>query len=155
MTSTCYEGIGNSNVFDTNTVPVTDWTAGWHHIAVSSSNTGAMAWIDGSNVWSGGAITLARSGDSLGLGDAGTGTGAAMRFNGWMDEVRFHDSAVDQTYIDGRVALLSTEVTEYSFENSLNDSALGGVVSDTLSYVQGASGSGGPVYMDGVVVVIF
>jgi hypothetical protein len=95
-----------ANVFDTNTVPATDFTVGWHHIAVSSSNTGAEAWIDGTSVWSGAAVTLTRSADLLCLGDSAGDPNPGSRFNGWMDEVRLHASAVDQAYVDSRAALL-------------------------------------------------
>ncbi len=42
-------------------------------------------------------------------------------------------------------------VTQYSFEDNLNDTGTGSSVSDTLTYAQGTSGSGSAVYLDGVV----
>lgn len=103
----------NSSVleeFQENTVPATDFGGGeWHHVAVTSSGSGAEAWIDGESVWTGGAISLARSADNLGLGDGAGGPVPAFRFTGLMDEVRIHDEAVDQAYINGRAALLIPE----------------------------------------------
>ena len=97
------------NVFDANTGPATDFTDGWHHLAVTSSATGSAAWIDGTQVFAGGAIPLVRTADALSLGDSANGPAAGLRHQGWMDEVLIHDSPVDQTYIDSRVALLIPE----------------------------------------------
>jgi len=95
-----------TEVFKANTTPATDFTDGdWHHVAVTSSAAGAEAWIDGTSVWTGDAVTLVESDNLLGLGNSGGGAGSS-RYLGLMDEVLIHDSAVDQTYIDGRVGLI-------------------------------------------------
>ncbi len=96
------------NIFDANTAPTTDFTDGdWHHLAVTSSATGYQGWIDGVVVASGGSITLADGTDPLGIGDFGVaGSNNGLRHHGRMDELLIHDEAVDQAYIDGRMALL-------------------------------------------------
>ncbi len=109
-----FEGAGNSQVFDANTAPATDFTDGWHHLAVTSSPTGSQAWIDGVSVFTGGAITLPSGTDNLGLGDNSTGAFPAFRHLGWMDEVRIHNTAVDQNYINGRAALLVPEPSAFA-----------------------------------------
>jgi uncharacterized protein (TIGR03382 family) len=35
--------------------------------------------------------------------------------HGFMDEIRIHDSAIDQTYVNGRMALLVPEPASASF----------------------------------------
>jgi hypothetical protein len=103
-----FTGNPDGNIFDRNTSPVTSFTDGeWHHIAFTSSATGSQAWIDGVSVFTGGPVTLANGSDPLGIGDFGTGgTNNALRQHGFMDEIRIHDSAIDQTYIDTRVGLI-------------------------------------------------
>ena len=110
---------GGLNLFDSgaservaaNTGPATNFADGdWHHIAITSSAAGAEAWIDGVSVYTGGAITLVAGTDALGLGDFATvGADNTLRLHGKLDEVLIHNSAVDQTYIDGRAALLVPE----------------------------------------------
>ena len=103
------------NVFDANTIPTpTDFTNGWHHLAVTSSATGSEAWIDGVSVFTGGAIPLIRTADLLSLGDSQNGPADGLRHRGWMDEVLIHDSTVDQNYINGRVALLVPEPSVFA-----------------------------------------
>ncbi|MFP6896830.1 MAG: LamG-like jellyroll fold domain-containing protein [Roseibacillus sp.] len=99
------------NVFDANTAPPTDFTdGGWHHLAVSSSATTFNAWIDGVLVFTGAPVTLADNTDPLGVGDFGIGgANNGLRHHGTMDELLIHDSAVDQAYIDTRMALLAVD----------------------------------------------
>ena len=96
------------NVFDRNTAPVTNFTDGaWHHIAFTSSATGSQAWINGTSVFTGAPVTLANGSDPLGIGDFGTGGGSdALRMHGSVDEIRIHDSPIDQAYVNGRMALI-------------------------------------------------
>ena len=103
-----FSGNPVGNIFDANTAPVTNFTDGsWHHIAFTSSASGSQAWIDGTSVFTGGAITLANGTDPLGIGDFGTGgSNDGLRMHGFMDEIRIHDSPVDQAYINGRMALI-------------------------------------------------
>ena len=97
-----FSGNPVGNIFDANTAPVTSFTDGsWHHIAFTSSASGSQAWIDGTSVFTGGAITLANGTDPLGIGDFGTGgSNDGLRMHGFMDEIRIHDSPVDQAYIN-------------------------------------------------------
>ena len=90
-----------------NTTPATDFGDGdWHHVAVSSDGSTTEAWIDGTNVYSGAAITLLDVNSTMGLGDAPGAPAAGNRFTGWMDEVLLHNVGVDQAYINTRVLLL-------------------------------------------------
>lgn len=96
-----------AEVLNGNTGPATDFTdSDWHHLAVTSDGSGSTAWIDGVVVASGGAITIADTAESLGLGNSASAP-SGDRYVGLMDEVRIHDMSVDQNYINGRVALLS------------------------------------------------
>ncbi len=64
-------------------------------------------WIDGTSVFTGASVTLANGTDPLGIGDFGTGGGNdALRMHGFMDEIRIHDSPIDQAYVNGRIALI-------------------------------------------------
>ena len=112
-----FTGNPDANVFDANTTPVTSFTDGaWHHIAFTSSATGSQAWIDGNSVFTGGSITLANGTDPLGIGDFGTaGTSNALRMHGMLDEIRIHDSPIDQAYVNGRMALLVPEPASGAF----------------------------------------
>jgi hypothetical protein len=100
------------NVIDNvNTAPATDFGDGsWHHVAISSDGSTSKAYIDGSNVYTGAAILLSDTATALGVGDMAASPDAGGRFTGWMDEVLFYNVGKDQTYIDGRVALLPGEI---------------------------------------------
>ena len=100
-------------VFQANTAPVTSFTDGaWHHIAFTSSATGSEAWIDGTSIFTGASVTLANGTDPLGIGDFGTaGSNDALRMHGFMDEIRIHDSPIDQAYVNGRMALIPEPAT--------------------------------------------
>jgi len=105
-----FSGNPVGNIFDANTTPRTDFTNGWHHLALTSSATGFQGWIDGVVVANGASITLADGTDPLGIGDFGVaGSSNALRLHGAMDELLIHDSSVNQAYIDGRMALLIPE----------------------------------------------
>jgi hypothetical protein len=118
---------GSLNLFDgvgggtervaANTAPATNFADGdWHHIAISSSAGGAEAWIDGTSVFTGPAITFTAGNVPLGIGDfAAGGDSNALRFHGRLDEVLIHNSAVGQGYIDGRAALLVPEPSATAF----------------------------------------
>ncbi len=104
------EGQGQSEVLDVNTDPATDFADGnWHHVAISSSLDGAEVWIDGVSIFTGPTITFPETDTPLGIADFSPDLGAdsGFRFNGRMDDLRIHNSAVDQAYIDERAALLS------------------------------------------------
>ena len=127
------------NVFDANTAPVTSFTDGqWHHIAFTSSATGSRAWIDGVSVFTGAAITLANGTDPLGIGDFGiAGSNDGLRHHGFMDEIRIHDSPIDQAYVDGRVGIIRGPVISSFTANPANVPSGG---TTTLSWtVQNAS----------------
>ncbi len=103
-----FEGLagGANEVFQANTSPATDFADGrWHHLAITSSAAGSEAWVDGLSVFTGPPIPLDSTSDSLGIGDSANAPG--LPHNGRMDEVLIHDSAVDQNYVDGRMALLA------------------------------------------------
>jgi hypothetical protein len=113
--SNFFSGNPVGNIFDANTAPLTDFTTGWHHLAVTSSATGFQAWIDGVVVASGAPIALADGTDPLGVGDFGIGgANNGLRLHGAMDELLIHDTAVDQSYIDGRMALLIPEPSAFT-----------------------------------------
>jgi hypothetical protein len=103
-----FTGNPDGNVFNSNTAPATSFTDGkWHHIAFSSSAAGSQAWIDGVSVFTGPSVTLANGTDPLGIGDFGTaGTNDGLRMHGFLDEIRIHDSPIDQAYINGRMGLI-------------------------------------------------
>ena len=117
---------GSLNLFDgvgggtervaANTAPATNFAdGGWHHVAITSSAAGAEAWIDGVSVHTGPQIVFFAGTVPLGLGDfAGGGDNDGLRFHGRLDEVLIHDSAVDQSYIDGRAALLVPEPSAFA-----------------------------------------
>jgi hypothetical protein len=96
------------NVFDANTTPAVNFTDGqWHHLAFTSSAAGSQAWIDGTSVFTGAPVTLANGTDPLGIGDFGTaGSNNGLRMHGSMDEIRIHDTPIDQAYVNGRMALI-------------------------------------------------
>ena len=114
--SNFFSGNPVANIFDANTAPPTNFTdGGWHHLAVTSSAAGFQAWIDGVVVANGAPITLADGTDPLGVGDFGIGgTNDGLRLHGAMDELLIHDTAVDQSYIDGRMALLVPEPSTFA-----------------------------------------
>lgn len=103
-----FTGNPDANVFNSNTAPATSFTDGnWHHIAFSSSATGSQAWIDGVSVFTGPSVTLANGTDPLGIGDFGTaGVNNGLRMHGALDEIRIHDTSIDQAYVNGRMALI-------------------------------------------------
>ncbi|MCP5537526.1 MAG: hypothetical protein H7A51_14995 [Akkermansiaceae bacterium] len=101
-----YDSSVTNAVDSVNTAPATDFADGWHHLAITSSAAGAEAWIDGTSVWTGSAISLNDQAATFGLGDNPLESSTTRRLFGMMDEVLIHDSAVDQTYINGRAALL-------------------------------------------------
>ena len=110
--------LGGMEVVNANTTPSTLFAAReWHHVAITSSLAGSEAWIDGASVFTGPSITFPENPVPLGIGDftPGLGDNNALRFHGLMDEVRIHDSAVDQAYIESRAALLVPEPSGLSF----------------------------------------
>jgi hypothetical protein len=127
-----------------NTTPATDFGDGeWHHVAVSSDGSNTKAWIDGTVVYSGAAITLANIATHFGLGDSAGSPSADFRFTGWMDEVILHNSGVDQAYIDGRVDLL--EVRTW---NILNTTTFDGTEPTSDGNATGAEDPGGAAGYD-------
>ena len=83
----------------------------WHHLAIvndsNDSTSGLKAYVDGVNVYTGAGVTVADNTSNLGLGNWSPYFDANMGFNGLMDEVLFHNVAVDEAYIRDRAALLT------------------------------------------------
>lgn len=103
-----FTGNPDGNIFNSNTSPAASFTDGqWHHLALTSSPAGSQAWVDGVSVFTGSAITLANGSDPLGIGDFGTtGSNNGLRHHGFLDEIRIHNTAIDQAYVDTRVGLI-------------------------------------------------
>ncbi len=86
----------------------------WHHIAISndaSEADGLNTYVDGVLVATSAGVTLNDTGDILVLGNSLAHFGVGLGYVGLMDEVRFHDVAVDQAYVTERDALRVPEPT--------------------------------------------
>jgi len=82
--------------------------ASWNHLLItndsSDATNGLKAYVNGVEVTGGGLpqVTVVPSAAPLDIG----GSGNSLHYNGLIDEVLIHTAAVDQAYVDGRVALI-------------------------------------------------
>ncbi len=87
----------------------------WHHIAVVADGVNITLWLDGTAVDSIGYDGTTRSSPDTPFNLGGNINKSPAQdnsnFNGYIDEVRIHNAAVDENYIDSRVVLLTTGVS--------------------------------------------
>ncbi len=130
----------STHVLDTNTTTITAGT--WHHVAVTFGDGQMRIYLDGQLAGSrSSSHDLSSNTEDLWIGARTDGGWNEDHFQGQIDEVAFHDQALDQTEIDG---LYSGGPTDSGGGGPAGDVLDGGLGSDTASY----EGSSAGIYVD-------
>jgi hypothetical protein len=96
-----------AQIFDHDTTSMSVPALEWAHLALVGNQTAGTirAYINGVDVGGAGYVAIAATGGSMSFGNF-TSSPGNLQFSGYLDEAMIHNVAVDQAYLDGRVALL-------------------------------------------------